>query len=64
MVSILFEILESVLQKVNLNANYVLQFSETDLNALGWIDNFPLFYKQILTLFKGCKLNEIVNLKA
>lgn len=64
MVSILFEILESVLQKVNLNVNYVLQFSETDLNALGWIDNFPLFYKQILTSFNGCKLNEIVNLKA
>lgn len=51
----LFEILGSFLEKANLNLHYVLQFSETNLNALDRIGKLPLFYKQILSSFNECK---------
>lgn len=51
----LFEILESFMEKANLNLHYVLQFSETNLNALDRIGKLPLFYKQILSSFNECK---------
>lgn len=52
----LFEIFESFfLEKANLYLNYVLQFFETNLNALDSIGKFPLFYKQTLSSFNECK---------
>lgn len=51
----LFEILGSFMEKSNLNLHYVLQFSETNLNALDKIGKLPLFYKQILSSFNECK---------
>lgn len=58
----LFEIFESFMEKANLNINYVLQFSETNLNALDIMGKLPLFYKQTLSSFNECKQSNFDNI--
>lgn len=58
---VLFNIFESYCNRLNMEVNYVLHFSDKKEQNMQKIRNLPIFYQQMLCSFNECKLSNIEN---
>lgn len=62
--NILYKILDSYCKQINIDVNYVLQFSEKKLGNLQKVGKLPTFNQQVLCSFNECKPENLENISA